>query len=73
MSNVEFDTDIQGNPLYSSKTGSNPSAGSVGMAKWLIEHGWADGSSGAQALLIGIVVVNFVIAGLILYFFNPIQ
>ena len=36
MSNVEFDTDMQGNPLYSSKTGSTrPSAPSA----------WPDGSS----------------------------
>ncbi len=78
MSDVEFDTDIQGNPAYGSRSGlsqsqiprgQGQSVGSVGMARWLMRHGIIDSESGAKAVLIGIVCVNFVAMALILYFF----
>jgi hypothetical protein len=39
------------------------------MARWLINHGIIDSDSGAKVILIGIVCVNFIAMGLILYFF----
>jgi hypothetical protein len=73
MSNVEFDTDTDNNPLYSSRTGygqnQSKSVGSVGMSRWLISHGLVNSESGAKAILIGIVCVNFIAMGLVLYFF----
>lgn len=72
MSNVEFDTDTDNNPLYSSRTGfgqnQSRSVGSVGMAHWLINHGFVNDESGAKALLVGFVCVNLIITGLVLYF-----
>jgi hypothetical protein len=73
MSNVEFDTDTDNNPLYSSRTGYGQnqarSVGSVGMAHWLISHGLVNSESGAKSILIGVVAVNFILMGLVLYFF----
>jgi hypothetical protein len=73
MSNVEFDTDTDNNPLYSSRTGYGrnqaQSVGSVGMAHWLISHGIINSESGAKTILIGIVCINFIAMGLVLYFF----
>lgn len=77
MSNVEFETDMDSNPRYASRSGSigpasfghGQSIGSVGMARWLINHGIIDSDSGAKVILIGIVCVNFIAMGLILYFF----
>jgi hypothetical protein len=36
------------------------------MVQWLIAHGLAKSASGAQAVLIGIVVVNFVVIFIIM-------
>jgi hypothetical protein len=78
MSDVEFDTDIQGNPRYSSPTksggssvpfGQPQSIESVGMARWLIRHGVVNSDSGAKVILVGVVCVNFIAMGLILYLY----
>jgi hypothetical protein len=83
MSDIEFDADIQGNPRYGNRpvngvniTGGGmggqyvqPGASRIGMVNWLIRHGIITGESSAKTLLIGLVVFNFVAAGLILYFF----
>ena len=78
MSDVEFDTDIQGNPKYGSRSDwpdrqlpsakPNPSDQSA-WPGWLIRHGIINSESGAKSLLIGIVVFNFIAMGLIIYFF----
>jgi hypothetical protein len=80
MSDIEFDADIQGNPHYASRTsvpGSmqapqfnmHPGESNVGMVRWLIRHGIISGESSAKFFLIGLICFNFVIAGLIMYFF----
>jgi Flp pilus assembly protein TadG len=43
--------------------------GSVGMARWLINHGFAKDESGARAILISIVIVDLIATALIIYFF----
>jgi hypothetical protein len=79
MSNVEFDTDKDNNPRYAPRAsssvgtplqyGQTQSIGSVGMARWLIRHGIISGDSGAKVILVGIVCLNFIAMGIILYFF----
>lgn len=39
-----------------------------GMVGWLIRHGWARSGSFAQAILLGVVLVNVVITILIIMF-----
>ena len=76
MSDVEFEADIKGNPLY--KARSQMQSGmkvtqfgqpKVGMVNWLVSHGIISSESGAKSFLIGLIMINFIATGLILYFF----
>jgi hypothetical protein len=73
---IEFDTDQQGLPSASSSGSSQFTSRSVfgqpevpGMAAWLIRKGIISNESQAKGLLVGIVIVDFIIAGIIFYFF----
>lgn len=75
---VQFDEDQVGVQKRSARPGmpSSMSAGpafgqsqSTGMAGWLIRHGIMSSDSGAKFILMGIVCINFIAAGLIIYFF----
>jgi hypothetical protein len=70
-SHIEFESDVQGNPLYSaSGPGSMVSnKGPSGMVGWLIRHGIVRSDSVGKGILIGVIVIDFAIAGLILYFY----
>jgi hypothetical protein len=77
-SNVQFDEDQVGMPKSSPGRGqpmsfaaSNfaQSAPPSGMSAWLIRHGIMRSDSGAKVMLGAIVCINFIAAGLILYFF----
>jgi hypothetical protein len=80
MSNVEFDSDIDNNPRYARRVpapGALPNQYSQygqpqvhgGMTGWLVRHGIVSGDSGAKTVLIGIVCINFIAMGFVLYFF----
>lgn len=72
-SRVEFDTDLQTGQQYAGKPGgmyvSSKGGSRSGMTGWLTRMGIANDERGAKAILIAIVVVNFIAAGLITYFF----
>ena len=71
---IEFDTDEQGmssvgglSPFTSREIFGQPEV--PGMAAWLIRKGIISTESQAKGILVGIIVIDFVIAGLVLYFF----
>ena len=79
---VEFDTDVETRNLgrYSShnNAGYGPNTGYgggyeaprlPGMAGWLVARGIIRSESGAHAFMLGIIAFNFIVAGLIIYFF----
>ncbi|HTK33487.1 MAG TPA: hypothetical protein VL335_03005 [Candidatus Paceibacterota bacterium] len=81
MSDIEFEADFDNNPhrraqaAYTSMGGGASQMGQVqggshiGMVNWLIRHGIITGESSAKAFLIGLISINFIATGLILYFF----
>ena len=70
-SNIEFESDVQGTNKYAnSGSGTTMShKGSSGMVGWLIRHGIVKSDSFGKGILIGVIVLDFVVAGLILYFY----
>jgi hypothetical protein len=73
---IEFDTDQQGLSNASSSGSSQFKSPSVfgrpevsGMAAWLIKKGIISNETQAKAILMSIVVIDFVIAGIVFYFF----
>jgi hypothetical protein len=72
---IEFDTDEQGmsaNASASSQFTSRSVFGKQevpGMAAWLMKKGIISNETQAKGILIGIVVVDFIIAGIIFYYF----
>jgi hypothetical protein len=51
----------QGGPSYGIGQSSYSSSEVKGMAGWLIRHGFAKSSQGAQLYLVGLVIVNLII------------
>jgi hypothetical protein len=45
------------------------STSNIGMVRWLVRHGIIRGDGGAKFILFGIVAINFIATGLILYFY----
>ena len=65
---IEFDTDDQARQFASSRQFPGESR-SPGMAGWLARHGIIKDESSAGPILIGIVVLNFILAAAVIYFF----
>ncbi len=61
---IEFDED-RGNYAKRIQSGGNPSK----WATWLIQHGFAKTQSGAQAILVGLAVVNLIICFMVIKYF----
>ena len=73
MSDVQFDTDIQNNAMYARP---KPMAGfgqnsteSSGIEGWILRHGFAKTRTGAQGLMIGMVVANIIITIIVIKYF----
>jgi hypothetical protein len=72
---IEFDTDQQGLPSSASLPSQFTSHEVFGrpevpgMAAWLIRKGIISNETQAKAILIGIIVIDFIIAGIIFYYF----
>ncbi len=76
--NVQFDEDqvglprrttgqVRPGPFVAANNFGQPQ--STGMAGWLVRHGIMNSDSGAKVALVGVVCINFIVAGLVLYFF----
>ena len=70
---VQFDTDIQNNTMFA-RPSYSPSFGQPvpdvhGMTGWLIRHGWAKTPAAAQAIMLGMVVVNIIITFIVIKHF----
>lgn len=64
---IEFETDDQSRQLNSRQNlGQSRTSG---MASWLARRGLIKNESDAGRILVGIVILNFLLAGAILYFF----
>ena len=74
--NVQFDEDSIGMPRNSaghstggSFSSANAAKSSSGMTAWLVSHGIMTSESSAKFVMGGFVAVNFILSGLVLYFF----
>ncbi|MEY2664698.1 MAG: hypothetical protein RIT04_506 [Candidatus Parcubacteria bacterium] len=68
MSNIEFDSETEA--LRGFSHGANPVANQAGgMSGWLMRAGIAQSETAVKAILLGVVFVNFAIAGCVVYFF----
>jgi Flp pilus assembly protein TadB len=70
--NVKFETDDMGFPKGVTRASSDvmrEQQDVPGMARWLVKHGIISSGSTAKVALVAIVLVNFLVAGLVLYFF----
>ena len=72
MSDVEFDTDFQ--TRRPSLQGGIPSVGVPssyprGMMGWLMKHHITQSEGSATTLLAGFISINFILTGLIVYFY----
>lgn len=72
---IEFDTDQQGFPASPSASPSQFASQTFGqteasgMAGWLMRKGIIHNETQAKTLLVGVVFFNFIVAGLVFYFF----
>lgn len=64
MSNVEFETDQQ---QYGSRLSPNQQNNSGGMAGWLVRKGIIKDESQAGAVLIAVVIINFLLTAFLIY------
>ncbi len=74
--NVQFDEDEITRPrraVTGNSTKNTPqfmqSSRSGGMTAWLVRHGLITSESSAKFILLSVVFINFLAAGLIIYFF----
>jgi hypothetical protein len=78
MSNIEFDSETDA--LHGYSHGANPATGAGsfgggntpqvrGMSGWLMRAGIAQSETGVKVILLGVVALNFIIAGCVMYFF----
>ncbi len=72
MSEIEFETDLQETSMGSVRqqyrdSMQNKYGGTI--TKWFIKTGFIRDESRAKAVLLGIVICNFVLAALLLYIF----
>lgn len=78
MSDIQFDTDqiqytrptrlVNNQPQNSANYGG-PSGSGKGMAGWLVRKGLIKDESQAGGILIGVVIFNLALTGLVIYFF----
>jgi len=74
MSNeVQFDTDTQNDairrPVGSVAGFGQPMSDAAGMAGWLVRHGFAKTSTGAQGIMIAVVAVDIIATFVVIKYF----
>ena len=74
--NVQFDSDDQQAALMKARSAAGFTSRAVlgqsqvpGMATWLLKKGIIKNESNAKGILIAIVIADFVVAALVIYFF----
>ena len=65
---VQFDTDSQGIPKFTSRTVLGQ-AQTPGMVSWLIRKGIIKDESQAGGLLVGVVLFNIIVTGVVVYLY----
>ncbi len=72
---IQFDTDQQSysstgaSNSYYSQAGFGQQSEATGMAGWLIRKGIISNENQAKAILLGVVLLNFILAGVVIYYF----
>ena len=66
MSEIQFETDqVQ----YDSPRGVQFQKKPFSLASWLVKMGFIRDESSAKGVLVGIIILNLILTGLVIYFF----